>query len=123
MNFLRIILVVIFLSIFTYTVITISVHGVNLLPIFFDDISKMAWPGQFNVDFSCFLILSALWVSWRNTFSLTGILLGIIAAFGGALFLSAYMFIESFRVDGDIYSLLLGKERTNTLRDSSSSFI
>lgn len=107
----RILLALIFSAIIAYTGVTISEHGWNLLPIFFGDMAAMTWPGQFNFDFFCFLILSGLWVSWRHHFSLAGLLLGVVAIFGGALFLSAYLLVQSFRVDGRFSVLLLGPRR------------
>ncbi len=68
----------------------------------------MAWPGQFNFDFMCLLILSGLWVAWRQKFSPAGLGLGLLAFFGGALFLSGYLLIESFRGYQSIEALLLG---------------
>ena len=112
MNLFRMILLMIFIAITAYTAIVISNHGVGLLPIFFRDMAAMEWAGQFNLDFMCFLILSALWVAWRNQFSMGGVILGLIAFFGGALFLSAYLFVESFRANGSISYLLLGQRRT-----------
>jgi hypothetical protein len=61
-----------------YTAVTIAHHGWNLLPIFFGDMAAMTWPGQFNLDFMTFLLLSGLWVSWRNEFSPGGLLLGVV---------------------------------------------
>jgi hypothetical protein len=107
----RTLLVVIFLAIVGYTAIVVKNHGMGLLPVFFGDIAEMAWPGQFNLDFMCFLLLSAVWVSWRHEFSGVGLLLGLIAFFGGALFLSIYLFILSFMVKGNIDALLLGPSR------------
>lgn len=108
MNILRLSLGLIFTSIAIYTVIVISNHGINLFPIFFGDIAKMAWPGQFNFDFLCFLILSGMWVAWRHRFSKMGILLSILAFFGGAFFLSGYLFFHSYKSKGDLRQLLLG---------------
>jgi hypothetical protein len=71
----------------------------------------MQWPGQFNLDFMCMLLLAGLWVSWRHRFSVGGLLLGLVAVFGGALFLSAYLLVESFRAKGDMRRLLLGAAR------------
>ena len=104
----RICLVVIFLAIAGYTSVVVSNHGLGLLPIFFGDMAKLEWPGQFNLDFMCMLFLSALWVSWRHRFSVIGIILGISAFFGGALFLSAYLFVVSFQVGGEIKALMIG---------------
>lgn len=109
MNAFRILLVVIFLAISGYTVVVINNHGIGLLPVFFGDMAEMGWPGQFNLDFMCFLALSALWVSWRHEFSAVGLLLGVCAFFGGALFLSIYLFIQSYRVNGNVNLLLMGR--------------
>jgi hypothetical protein len=107
----RTLLVVLFFAIVGYTAIVVNNHGMGLLPVFFGDMAEMAWPGQFNLDFMCFLVLSAVWVSWRHEFSGVGLLLGLMAFFGGALFLSVYLFILSFMVKGNIGVLLLGPSR------------
>ena len=111
MNKLRLILAAIFIAISVYTIITISEHGWSLFPVFFGDMAAMGWPGQFNFDFMCFLILSGLWVSWRHHFSVLGLILGLFAFLGGALFLSAYLFINSYKVNGNLNALLLGTQR------------
>jgi hypothetical protein len=109
----RILMVIFFIAIAAYTGVTISNHGWNLIPVFFGDMATMAWPGQFNFDFLCFLLLSALWISWRHNFSAAGLALGAIASVGGMLFLSAYLFIVAGQVDGDVRKLLLGEVRAN----------
>jgi len=111
MNTFRFLLVAIFISIVAYTVPVVEQHGMGLLPVFFGDIAKMGWSGQFNLDFLCFLVLSATWVSWRHHFSPTGMVLGVVAFFGGAPFLSVYLLAESFRVNGNVAALLLGPNR------------
>jgi hypothetical protein len=107
----RILLIVIFTTIAVYTAIVVANHGMGLLPIFFGDIAKMQWPGQFNLDFFGFLLLSGFWVAWRHQFSPAGLALGVFAVFSGAPFLSLYLFIASFQVNGDVKQLLLGKAR------------
>lgn len=104
----RALLLVMWLALFIYTGFTISNHGLTLLPIFFGDISKVIWPGQFNLDFSCFLILSALWTAWRTKFSSLGLTLGAIASVGGAGFLLPYLLILSFQTRGNIAAVMLG---------------
>lgn len=111
MNAFRGFLVVLFLAIAVYTVFVGINHGWNLIPIFFGDIAAMTWPGQFNVDFLCFLLMSGLWVSWRHQFSPAGLGLGFVALFGGMLFLSVYLLIASMQVQGDVNKLLLGEKR------------
>lgn len=107
----RILLALIFLTIAGYTAVTIANHGMDLISVFFGDMAEMAWPGQFNLDFLCMLVLSGLWVAWRHEFSPAGIVLGLAAAFGGALFLSAYLLVTSIAAQDDVRVLLLGPAR------------
>ena len=46
----RVLLAAIFETIAVYTAVVIADHGMNLLPVFFGDMAKMEWPGQFNLD-------------------------------------------------------------------------
>jgi len=108
----RITLAVMFVVIAGYTAFVIADHGLGLLPIFFGDMVRMGWPGQFNLDFMCMLILSGLWVAWRHRFSGAGIVLGLAAFLGGAFFLSAYLLAISLREKGDMNRILLGRFRT-----------
>lgn len=105
----RFLLVLILASIVVYTGIVVANHGLGLLPVFFGDMAGMGWPGQFNLDFMCMLGLSALWVAWRHRFRAVGIALALLAFFGGALFLSTYLLVESYRTDGNVQALLLGR--------------
>jgi hypothetical protein len=107
----RAFLLAIFLVLSVYTLVVAWNHGLNLLPVFFGDMAAMGWPGQFNLDFLCMLLLSGLWVSWRHQFSAVGLVLGVAAVFAGALFLSAYLFITSVRARGDLRTVLLGEAR------------
>lgn len=109
MRLFRPLLLLIWLVIAGYTALVMARHGADLLPVFFGDIASLTWPGQFNLDFLCMLLLSGLWVSWRHRFSLPGLALGVLAVFGGALFLSTYLLIVSLQVKGDLRALLLGK--------------
>ena len=97
-----------------YTAVVISNHGWNLLSVFFGDMATMAWPGQFNLDFLFMLTLSAIWVAWRHKFSMAGIALGVLAFFGGALFLTIYLLIAISQVHGDLKKLLLGRSRAGS---------
>ena len=113
MNAFRAFLAAVFLVIAGYTLVVVANHGLNLLPVFFGDMTRMQWPGQFNLDFMCMLLLAGLWVSWRHQFSVAGVVLGLVAVLGGALFLSAYLLAESFRTKGDMRKLLLGAARVS----------
>ena len=111
MTALRALLILIWAILAGYTIIVIAKHGIGLLGIFFGDIVAMGWPGQFNLDFMFMLTLSALWVAWRHHFSLVGVVLAILALFGGSLFLTTYLLIVSWQVNGDMRQILIGKSR------------
>ena len=107
----RALLVTIFATIVLYTVVVVANHGMGLFPVFFGDIARMEWPGQFNLDFMGFLTLSGLWLAWRHHFSPAGLALGVLGFFGGAPVLTAYLLVTSFAVQGDVRALLLGSAR------------
>jgi hypothetical protein len=108
----RVVLVLLFVWVVGYTIPVLAEYGLApLLPTFFGDMAALTWPGQFNADFFGFLVLSGLWIAWRNHFSPLGLALGVVALFGGIPFLAAYLFIMSFKVDGDLKTLILGSGR------------
>jgi hypothetical protein len=111
MSAFRVLLVIFIVSIIIFTGVVIVNHGWKLLPIFFGDISAMTWPGQFNFDFMCFLILSGVWLAWRHHFSVGGLVLGVVGVFGGIMLLAPYLLIASYKANGDVKVLLLGKVR------------
>ncbi|MEM7017820.1 MAG: hypothetical protein AAF512_10850 [Pseudomonadota bacterium] len=112
MTMFRVLLAVLFLAVVGYTIPVLLEHGISpLFPTFFGDIAKMGWPGQFNADFMGFLVLSGIWVAWRNHFSPLGLFLSLFGFFGGIPFLTAYLLYASFETDGDIKAIMLGKTR------------
>lgn len=108
MIYFRIFLASVFIAIFAYTILTISNHGMGLIPIFFGDILVMGWPGQFNFDFMMFLLLSALWTVWRNKFTAKAFLLALFAATGGMLFLSVYLLYLSYHHE-NVRGIIIGE--------------
>jgi hypothetical protein len=114
MTAFRVLLVAIFATIVAYTAIVVASHGLGLFAAFFGDIAEMGWPGQFNLDFTGFLALSALWLAWRHHFSPLGLALGVLGFFGGAPVLTAYLLATSFAVNGDVKELLLGSTRAHS---------
>jgi hypothetical protein len=104
-------LVLILVTLVLYTAFVTAEYGMNLFPYFFGDIAELGWPGQFNLDFTFMLSLSALWVAWRHEFSGAGIALGVLAFFGGALFLSIYLLLATRAAGGDARVLLVGPSR------------
>ena len=111
MTAFRALLAILFLGVVGYTIPVIANHGLGLFEVFFGDMAKMEWSGQFNTDFFGFLVLSGTWLAWRHHFSPAGLALGVLGLLGGIPVLTAYLLIVSFQVDGDVEALLLGPKR------------
>lgn len=107
MLIVRALCLLIFVSLSAYTA-PIVLAEPNLFPAFFGAIAGGGWQGQFNLDFLFMLTLSGLYVGWRHRGTPAGLLLGLLAFLGGALFLSVWLFVQSFRCDGDVRRLLVG---------------
>jgi hypothetical protein len=104
-------LVLILVVVGAYTALVIRDHGMTLYPQFFGDMTKLGWPGQFNLDFLFMLSLSGLWVAWRNRFSAAGLALGFAAFNLGAPFLAGYLLWLLSRTNGDVRAVLVDSER------------
>lgn len=113
MTLFRAFLAAAWICLVAYTGMVIAAHGLDFMPVYLGDIAAMAWPGQFDADFLCFLSLSALWTAWRNDFSPFGLLLGAVAFVGGAGFLLPYLLLLSIRARGNMAALLLGRSRAS----------
>jgi hypothetical protein len=110
----RLLLVLIITTVLIYTGLVVSAHGWQFLPVFFGDLAAVTWAGQFNLDFSCFLLLAGLWLAWRNHFTPVGLLLGVLTLIGGAPFFATYLLITSFQANGDMKTILLRRARASS---------
>lgn len=105
---LRTLLILLFAGMMLYTSAVIATHGPNFLHVFLADIASLTWRGQFNLDFAGYLLLSALWIVWRNGFTPSGWALGAIAGILGMPVFSAYLIYLLVKTDGDLIQVLLG---------------
>ena len=108
MTLFRVFLVAFLALLAVYTLVIVAHHGVNLFAVFFGDIAAMTWPGQFNLDFFGFLLLSGIWVLWRNDFRPISYPLALAAVTGGMVFLCSYLLYLIARSNGDIAHVILG---------------
>jgi len=108
MALFRAFLIAAFVAIFIYTIIVIFNHGMTLLPVFVGDLLALDWSGQFNLDFSIYLALSAVWIAWRSGFSTGGIAFALVAGVLGAVVFLPYVLWQLSLAKGDIRKLLLG---------------
>lgn len=108
MSAFRLLLIIITVVIVAFTLAAVANEGINLLPHFLGPIFALTWQGQFNVDFTTYLILSGVWMAWRGGFTGASIALGILAPPLGILFLAPYLVYLIGKTDGDPKKLLLG---------------
>jgi hypothetical protein len=104
----RLLLSLMFVAVVAYTGVVIARHGMDFLAVFFGDMARMGWAGQFNLDFMGMLVLCALWVAWRHRFSAGGIALALLVFLGGTPFVCVYLLIEGARSGGEARAMLLG---------------
>lgn len=108
MSVFRTLLIAMTVAIIALTIAAIADGGINLITPFLSPIFALTWQGQFNFDFSCYLILSGIWMAWRGGFSRPAIALGILAPPLGILFFAPYLIYLLGKTGGDARKLLLG---------------
>ena len=108
MSALRLLLIVITVVILGFTVAAVANEGLNLLPHFLGPIFALTWQGQFNVDFTSYLVLSGVWMAWRGGFTTGSIALGVLAPPLGILFLAPYLIYLIRKTESDPRKLLMG---------------
>lgn len=107
-NFLKILLIVQSLTLFVYTIFCFQKEGADLLSVFVNNIGAIGWSGQFNLDFSCYLMLSGLWIMWRNNFTLKSIFIAITASIVGIMVFAPYFLFLLIKEKGDLKRTLTG---------------
>jgi NADH:ubiquinone oxidoreductase subunit 2 (subunit N) len=107
---LKVLLAIMLLGVGMYTIQAFQTDGADLFSIFIQQVFALGWPGQFNLDFSCYLILSALWILWRNEFRPLAYLLALAAMVGGILFFASYLLVLLQKHNGRVVKILLPKK-------------
>ncbi len=106
--FLKALLIVQTIGLLVYTIITIKNDGFNFLSRAQEFALSMKWMGQFALDFQCYLILSAFWISWRNKFSGKSILIALFAMIFGIIVFAPYLLYLIFKENGNLNKVLVG---------------
>ena len=107
---LKSLLIVQTLALLVYTVYVVHSEGWTLFQIFTGNISAFNWDGQFNLDFSCYLTLSGLWIVWRNRFSNFSIVMAAIAMIIGIMAFAPYLLYLLAIEKGDLRQVFLGEQ-------------
>ncbi|MCX6317153.1 MAG: hypothetical protein NTW29_07670 [Bacteroidetes bacterium] len=106
--FLKVLLILQTLAMLTYTFIALKQEGASLFYVFLSNIQELSWNGQFNLDFSCYLLLSGIWIMWRNKFAAPYILFGIVAAIAGIIVFAPYLLWLLVAEKGNLKRVLMG---------------
>lgn len=105
---LSLLLIIQTLAVLVYTIIAFNNEGAGLLGIFVNNIQSLTWNGQFNLDFSCYLMLSGLWIMWRNRFSAVSIIIAVTAMIVGIMVFAPYLLWLVVKKRGDLKKVLVG---------------
>lgn len=107
-NLFKTLLVFQSIMLLVYTFFTFKTEGADIFSIFIINIKSLTWNGQFNLDFSCYLLLSAIWITWRNKFSLSSFFIGIVAMIVGIMVFAPYLFWLLTIEKGNLKRVLIG---------------
>jgi hypothetical protein len=108
-NLLKTLLVAQTIALLVYTFLAFHSEGAMLFQIFTTNITALNWNGQFNLDFSCYLTLSGLWIMWRDKFNVNSILIAIVAMILGIIVFAPYVFYVLTKEKGDLKKTLIGE--------------
>jgi hypothetical protein len=92
------------LAITAYAVATVGPGGLQL---FVTDLAN-PWRAQFNVDFSVHLLLVMAWIAYRERQLPRGLVLAAPVVLG-SLYVLPYVVHATFRAEGRVDALLLGR--------------
>jgi hypothetical protein len=96
------------LTVAVYTGMVIQKEGINFFAVFIENMLAVNWNGQFHIDFMCYLILSGLWIMWRERFSVSSIALACCAMVIGFIFLAPYVLYLLAKENGNFKKVLTG---------------
>jgi hypothetical protein len=105
---LKTFLIILVLSLMIYTFVIGITAGWNFVEVAIGSVVPVSWNGQFALDFNCYLMLSVLWILWRNNYSLQSILIAPFAMTIGFIVLAPYLFYLLTVEKGDIKKVLIG---------------
>jgi len=111
LNFLKALLLIQTIGLLIYTFIAMQNDGLNFLQRAYEFAISLTWMGQFALDFSCYLLLSGLWIMWRNRFSRIGIAIAVLAMILGIIVFAPYVLYLVIHEKGDLESVLVGANK------------
>ena len=108
MTFVRAFLVASTVLIYLLTGIACIYYGFNWPAVAINDLLALNWRTQFNTDFILYLLIVAIWISWREGLSVRGHVFGALSVVMGGMFSFPYILFATYRAKGDPKKVLLG---------------
>lgn len=96
------------LIVLAYTGYVIAREGLIFLEVAQTNLLSLTWNGQFTLDFSCYLVLSGIWIMWRSQYNSSAILIGIMAMILGIIVFAPYCLFLLLKEKSNIRKVLLG---------------
>ena len=91
-----------------YTAYAVQNEGWGFLQIAATNVGSMTWSGQFALDFACYLMLSGIWIMWRNKFQAQSLIMGIAAMILGIVVFAPYVIYLLGKEKGDLKKVVFG---------------
>lgn len=105
---IKFLLIVQTLLLIAYTLYVGISEGWIFINVAMNNVQALNWNGQFTLDFSCYLVLSAFWIAWRNKYTASAIFIALVAAILGIVVFAPYLLYLLFKEEGNIQKLLVG---------------
>lgn len=120
MKVLRVFLVASTVLIYAVTLLATASQGINWPAIALNDLVALNWRSQFDTDFLVYLILTAVWIAWREGLTTKGYAFAFLNIFLGGMFGFPYLLWATYQANGDPTLVLLGVHASQR-RDSEGS--
>ncbi|MEO1614706.1 MAG: hypothetical protein AAFV88_02585 [Planctomycetota bacterium] len=108
MKSLRVFLLFSTLLIYAMTMLASLSHGINWPRVAINDLMALSWRSQFDTDFLVYLFLGAIWITWREGFTVKGNVFAFLSVFLGGMFSFPYLLFATYKADGNPRKMLLG---------------
>lgn len=96
------------IALLIYTFYVGTEDGWSFIEVGFANIKAMSWEGQFLSDFNCYLLLSGIWIMWRNHFSAKSIAFSLFPMILGIIVFAPYLIYLIVKEKGNLTRVLVG---------------
>ena len=99
-------LIVLWIILMTKTIFAAIASDGSVTLLYYSEMMKNSWQGQFNLDLFCLTIVCSVWMLHRDSSKIRGSIFALLNIYLGGVFTLAYLAIANFRSKGDASSIL-----------------